>query len=433
MKIMLKILLIIPILIITGCSSEFLKEKIVPKVESEFAKVYLNNLQNKNFNYIKQYIDPIIKKDANDEKLLEIADYFPTGELLSTELIGSKVSLFNDNWRGTFTFEYQFSNGWAVANVTLKRNDKDLSVIGFHVYQRDTSQKEINQFTLANKSVLQYTVLTLGIVIIFFTLITLYFCIKTPMQKKKWLWILFILTGIGSLGVNWTTGEYGTQFLSINLFASSAASSGPHSPWIFSISIPLGAILFWIKRKNFIEKTENKNTLLEEELSDSSNISIDPELIDNYVLASRLDRFIASFVDLFMLIVIFLVIMYFTSGLDSIFQSQESDFLSTTYIGLGTIVIFFTINLKLLFKQGQTIGKKLLGIRIVNIDNTLATKKQLINRYCFIFIPGYVPIIGKLFNIIDFLLIFGKERSCLHDRTANTKVIKVQNNIENIS
>ncbi len=149
-------------------------------------------------------------------------------------------------------------------------------------------------------------------------------------------------------------------------------------------------------------------------------------------LASRFKRFISTLIDALLITLISSAIMYFTGGFDTLAQGKEHTFFYTLLIGIGTLFIFFAINYKLLLEQGQTLGKKILGIRIVNIDNSIASRKQLINRYCFIFIPGYVPLIGKVFNVIDMLLIFGKERRCLHDLTADTRVIKVQNNVEKI-
>jgi len=142
-------------------------------------------------------------------------------------------------------------------------------------------------------------------------------------------------------------------------------------------------------------------------------------------LASRFKRLLSTIVDGILIVIISSGLMYLTGGLDTLEQGKELTFFYTVLIGLGTVFIFFAINYKLLLEQGQTLGKKLFSIKIVNIDNTLASRKQLINRYCFIFFPGYVPLIGKVFNILDMLLILGSERRCLHDLTADTRVIKV--------
>ena len=124
-------------------------------------------------------------------------------------------------------------------------------MIGLNVYQTEAPQKEINAFTLASKGVAQYSVLLLAITVPIFILFTLVVCIRTPVPRKKWLWIVSILLGVGAVQVSWTDGAYAIQLISVQLFGASAGSAGPASPWIISVSIPLGAIMFWFKRRRF--------------------------------------------------------------------------------------------------------------------------------------------------------------------------------------
>jgi len=37
---------------------------------------------------------------------------------------------------------------------------------------------------------------------------------------------------------------------------------------------------------------------------------------------------------------------------------------------------------------------------------------------------GLIPVIGYIFGLVDSLLIFGEPRQCLHDKFADTIVIK---------
>jgi len=240
-------------ILVSACSFKDMADNLIPKEESQFAKEYLNRLHAKDIDHIKKYIDPSIEAQVTEEKLTEISEYFPSGELLSTELIGSQVNVFNSQWQANFSFEYQFSSGWALANVVLKKSNDVLSVVGFNVYRTTASQKELNKFTLGGKSAIQYLVLAFVIVAPIFILVTTYFCIKTPIPKRKWLWVVFVLVGIGTISVNWTTGQFGIQLLSIKLFSASAMAAGPFAPWFISASLPLGAIIFWFNRKGFIE------------------------------------------------------------------------------------------------------------------------------------------------------------------------------------
>jgi hypothetical protein len=222
---------------------------LVPKLESSFAKDYLQKIQDKDFEFVKSQLDSSLTGQVTDQDLLKIANYFPSGHLLSTELVGSHVNTVNSTWEGNFTFEYHFEQGWALANVVLKRVNNKLTVIGFNVYRTKASQKEINKFSLIGNSPIQYLILTSAILVPLFILISLIVCIKTPIVKRKWLWILFILGGIGTISVNWTTGAYGLKILQYQLFGLAVSGANEYAPLVLTIGFPIGAVAFWFKRR----------------------------------------------------------------------------------------------------------------------------------------------------------------------------------------
>ncbi|MCI0409163.1 MAG: RDD family protein [Acidobacteria bacterium] len=74
-------------------------------------------------------------------------------------------------------------------------------------------------------------------------------------------------------------------------------------------------------------------------------------------------------------------------------------------------------------REGQTIGKRVMHIRIVNYDDGQTAgpgrtiwKRTILNGLLGNFIP--------LYGLIDPLFIFGAERRCLHDYIAGTKVVE---------
>lgn len=143
-------------------------------------------------------------------------------------------------------------------------------------------------------------------------------------------------------------------------------------------------------------------------------------------LASRGSRLGASLLDSLIMSVFTLPVMYFTGGFDSITNPDiQPSLLYNIGFGLFGLVVFTIINLKLLTKNGQTLGKKIVGIKIVNLEGELPTWKQnLFRRYAVFFLPGQVPVVGQIFAVINILFIFRKNQKCVHDLAANTKVIK---------
>lgn len=90
------------------------------------------------------------------------------------------------------------------------------------------------------------------------------------------------------------------------------------------------------------------------------------------------------------------------------------------------MVAFVIYQLIMLHRYGQTLGKKLVGIRIVRQDGSRAgLGRLLLLRY---FVPGAIgaiPLVGALFSLVDALFIFGAEKRCIHDMMADTIVVDV--------
>ena len=100
-----------------------------------------------------------------------------------------------------------------------------------------------------------------------------------------------------------------------------------------------------------------------------------------------------------------------------IFENQEayvaSHFVMRMMVLLcGTYVL---VNGWLLYKNGQTVGKRLLGIRIVQqSDNQLLPYWSLLLRGFVVLAALSTPWIFLL-AFVDFLFIFTPSRRCLHD------------------
>jgi len=117
--------------------------------------------------------------------------------------------------------------------------------------------------------------------------------------------------------------------------------------------------------------------------------------------------------------------MYFTGGFDGIADGIQPPFGYSLFVGVIGIIVFSLFNGKLLIQNGQTIGKKVLGIKIVDLNGDLPTiKKHLLPRYATYFLPAQVPVVGPYISAINILFIFGKQKRCIHDYIAGTKVVE---------
>ena len=142
---------------------------------------------------------------------------------------------------------------------------------------------------------------------------------------------------------------------------------------------------------------------------------------EGQVLAERLTRLGAVLIDgvIVMIAYVPLIIWYFRTqqgGSASLFG----------FIGGLLLLALLVYNLVLLHQHGQTIGKKLLNIRIVRTDGSRAGLARIFfMRILPISLLSAIPFLGFFVALVDPLLIFRDSRQCLHDQIADTVVVKV--------
>ena len=136
-------------------------------------------------------------------------------------------------------------------------------------------------------------------------------------------------------------------------------------------------------------------------------------------LASRWKRLGGGLIDLLLLAVITVSVMLATgvSPLQPVTIGQQA---AGAVFGF---VVFLLLNGYLLFKKGQTIGKVVVKTRIIDLsDNVPSFGKLIVLRYLIFTLAAFIPIVN-IVGLVNALFIFRKERRCLHDYMAGTRVI----------
>jgi uncharacterized RDD family membrane protein YckC len=79
------------------------------------------------------------------------------------------------------------------------------------------------------------------------------------------------------------------------------------------------------------------------------------------------------------------------------------------------------LTFKFVNENGQTIAKKIIGIKVVRADGSPASLGRIFwLRNVVNVLLGVIP----LYNLVEVLFIFGDERQCLHDKIADTIVVR---------
>ena len=150
-------------------------------------------------------------------------------------------------------------------------------------------------------------------------------------------------------------------------------------------------------------------------------------------LATRTSRLGAALLDM-AIGVIFVLPGWLLLGNDLVMRLARGDWPDDIDLGrvggglalLGfALLVLFVIQTWMVAVRGQTIGKRIAGIRIVRFRDD-AHAGFLHGVLLRSWLPGLVsviPFIGSVFPLVDAGFIFGVQRRCLHDLIADTKVI----------
>lgn len=243
---------ILTLLNLSGCFQDTIIGKMTG--DEERGKYYINLLQQGKIEQIAKDMDPKLKISETFISLNKMASEIPPHEPISIKIVGSRVYKGKDYCNLDITYECQFQDKWLLITVGMQRKAEAITILGFRLNSIPDSLENLNKFSLKGKNLFQYLVLSLSVIVPIFMLSSFVLCILSKRLKKKWLWLFFIILGVGRLTVNWTTGQWSISLLSIQLFGS-CVSFQQYSPWMISVSLPLGAFLFIIMcRKNSCQR-----------------------------------------------------------------------------------------------------------------------------------------------------------------------------------
>jgi uncharacterized RDD family membrane protein YckC len=156
-------------------------------------------------------------------------------------------------------------------------------------------------------------------------------------------------------------------------------------------------------------------------VADLDNIETGPD-----VLASRGQRAGAATLDSLFAIAWGVPLWIHFKVFDYLLQGESIPWSVTLLIAALGFLLFMLVNGYFLNKNGQTLGKKLVGIRIVTLDGSVPEFWRIIGlRYAPISVAALLPFIGFFADTLDALFIYRSDRRCLHDLIAGTKVVRV--------
>jgi uncharacterized RDD family membrane protein YckC len=144
------------------------------------------------------------------------------------------------------------------------------------------------------------------------------------------------------------------------------------------------------------------------------------------VLATRWQRFAATLVDNLVTAAVAIPLFIFMNLLGNTDHPDQDSFLLTVIQVLVGIVAYMVLNGWLLATRAQTIGKRLLGTRIVTLDGRPASLDVIVlRRLAPLWVLSAIPVVSA-FGLVDVLFIFREDHRCIHDHLAGTMVVRAR-------
>ena len=220
----------------------------VPKDQHDRAEAYVAAMQRQDLATLKAMSDPAVLNADFYASVPKIAAYLPAVRPVSTGAIQYNVTAASDGRRtAVLTINHVYPNG-GVVFTTVVFNLVNNRIEGFQFRSLSPADVQALRFDPLHANAAQAGLLAAALVLIAFTLVTLYRCLSLPGIRFKWLWFIFITAGVCSFRFNWMTQAYVFTPIYIQ-WGAGGVYQALFEPATVYLSVPLGAILFWATGK----------------------------------------------------------------------------------------------------------------------------------------------------------------------------------------
>lgn len=192
-----------------------------------------------------------VEPEQAQAQLDQIQALLPSGRPTSSRLVNYRTSMGTNGLHLVGVHEHMYPDHAVRAETVLYRANaqQPWQVLNFHVNVATNAELAANRRSLAEQppNVIAFIVGT--VVNPPFMLATFWAALFMKGVKPRWLWALVSVIALGTFQMNGATGAIFFAPLSIQLFGASATWSGSvYDPWVFGLSLPLGALAFWLTR-----------------------------------------------------------------------------------------------------------------------------------------------------------------------------------------
>jgi hypothetical protein len=240
------------LLFLTSCDIRDIAENFIPEPEAEFARQHFLLYRADDVDRIMSELIPALRNDETRAIIETMVDYIPNDEPIAAEVVGASTVSSSGSRLVTLSIQYEYEQRWLVFSVIVDASSSPFLVNAVNAELLEQSLEETNAFRLGQNGAVGILIVLLSIAMPLFCIYAFIVCLRTPIPKGKWRWAILCLLGAMTFQINWTTGETATIALHLQLLAAGIERAGFYGPWILSVSVPFGALVFFSKRGKWL-------------------------------------------------------------------------------------------------------------------------------------------------------------------------------------
>ena len=257
--------LLVAAAVTAGCAGWSPFAAAVPQEDIDFAQRYLALFPLRSIPAIEMGMDPAVRDPQLRLKLMQMALVFPPGPPTAVrQVLSQRGKAAGDNV-SNLSFQYEYPGRWVRADVVVGRTKQAPVIRGVHIQPLPEPLERTNRLTLAGKRPVHYAAVAVALAVLLFVLYTFSLALRSPLPSK-WAWAAFVLVGAVQVAFNWTTGRFSFNPMGVQLLGSGFIRSSQFSPLLITTSIPVGAIVFLIQRRDWLRSPPDEDDDPENEL-----------------------------------------------------------------------------------------------------------------------------------------------------------------------
>ncbi len=233
------------VLALAGCAGARLTESQDAELRGVFTQIRLGRLAEAQARF-----DPQFSRPQLAQTLAGLAGVIPKRAPSSVRLLAADSVETHLGQAYRATYEYGYPDRYLIVRTGIFRPPAGSPMVNtFYIDVTPMSAVRANAFTLDGKSPRQYGFLALAALSPLIVVIALISLAGSQRVRRKALWMVGIVIGLGALTMNWTTGALGVRPLFLDPFGLWILHADtPAAPWMITASLPLVALIYLLLR-----------------------------------------------------------------------------------------------------------------------------------------------------------------------------------------